>query len=74
MNEQPVKEGERIAKTVAPTPTTGVGYLSDAQKKNLAAQKYALSNEAAALGTAYGPSGVAGPAPLPLGAPAPAGK
>ena len=63
-------EGERIAKTTVPTPTWGVGYMTDAEQEQLGAQKQALSAEAAGLGTAYGTPGTAGPAPITsIGAP-----
>jgi len=63
-------EGKRIAKTTVPTPTWGVGYMTDAEQEQLGAQKQALSAEAAGLSTAYGTPGTAGPAPIAtLGAP-----
>ena len=63
-------EGKRIAKTTVPTPTWGVGYMTESEQEQLGAQKQALSAEAAGLGTAYGTPGTAGPAPITsIGAP-----
>lgn len=68
------EEGERIAKTTVPIPTWGAGYMTDSEQEQLAAQKAAISNSVKATATSFGPGTVAGPAPLPLKAPAPAGK
>jgi hypothetical protein len=59
-----------IAATVPDVPTYGIGYLSDAQKKQLAAQKKQMADDAAAAITAFGPADAAGPAPLTSAGPA----
>lgn len=59
-----------IAATVPPVPTYGIGYLSDAQKKQLAAQKKQMADDATAAITAFGPADAAGPPGITSAGPA----
>ena len=64
------EEGERIAKTTVPTPTYGAGYMTDAEREQLKTQKASIGGSVQATATAFGPAGVAGPAPVTsIGAP-----